>query len=223
MNQVITGLDKTVFIGVPCGKQPVCDSFYDCLYTLVIPEGSQIQRAKSGSVSSNLNTLVELARPFDYLFIVEDDSMFHPLTVINLLKHDKDVVAGLCPSRTPPFNAYIYNKGDERGLTRRKITDADSGLIKVDATGMGGILIKMSVFDKLKKPYFEIAFKDEVEWGQDILFNKKLIEAGIEVFCDTDVPIWHATSCCLGTVKRDGKWNTTIRIGGYNVEIPIAD
>jgi hypothetical protein len=224
MNPVITGLENSrVYVAVPCGKHAECDSFYDCLYSLALPEGSQIQRLKSGSVSQNLNTAVELARGFDYICIFEDDSMFHPNTVLQLLLHQKDVVAGICPSRTPPFNAYIYDKGDSRGLLRRKIEDSDEGLIKVDAIGMGGILIKMSVFDKLKKPYFEIKFINEVEWGQDILFNKQLIAAGIEVYCDTDVPIWHATRCSLGTIKKNGKWLTTVRIGTFNIEIPIAE
>jgi hypothetical protein len=225
MNQAVTGLENSkVFVGVPCGKSPVCDAFYDCLYSLVLPEGSQIQRVKSGSTTQNLNAIIELARGFDYVFIVEDDSMFSPYVVLNLLRHNKDVVAGLCPTRTPPFNAYIYSKGDERGLQFRKIQNHESGLIKVDATGMGGILIKMSVFDKLNKPYFENKYIGQQEWGQDIIFNKQLISAGVEVYCDTDVTIWHATHCSLATLKKeDGTWCTTIRIGTFHIDIPIIE
>lgn len=213
--------DKKVFVGVPCGKTPVCDSFYDCLYRLVLPEGSVIQRVKGGSVPQNLNKIIEAARDFDYVFIVEDDSMFHPLTVINLLSHDKDVVAGLCPNRNAPFPAYIYGDANENGLAYYSLKESDTGLIRVKATGMGGILIKMSVFDKLKKPYFINTFIGETEWGQDIWFGKSLVDAGIEVFCDTDVPIWHATHCALATMRKDGIWRTVIKIGEAVIEVPI--
>lgn len=215
-------MSQKVLAGSPCGKTPVCDHFYDCFYGLILPEGSFAQRAKSGSVAQNLNTLVDQAQnnEFDYLFIVEDDSMFHPQTVLALLRHDKDVVAGLCLQRNAPFRPYLYDGyNPESGLAWRPLKQEDEGLIKVTATGMGGILIKTSVFDKLKKPYFWTEYKGEKEWGQDINFGKSLHEAGIEVFCDLDVPIWHATQCALAAVKENDKWSTIIRIDGFDIRI----
>lgn len=215
---------KKILVGSPCGKHPVCDHFYDCLYGLALPTGSHIQRAKSGSVAQNLRALVDLAKDgkFDYLFIVEDDSMFHPTTVLQLLTHDKEVVAGLCLQRHPPFRPYIYDGlNAETGLQWRALTSEDEGLIKVAATGMGGILIRISVFDKIPPPYFYTTWENNKEWGQDILFGKALIEANIEVFCDLNVPIWHATDCSLAAVKEDGKWNTIVRIVDMNIKINI--
>jgi|SRR6185295_720332 len=217
--------DVKVYCAAPCGKTPVCDSFYDCFYGLILPEGSVRQRIKGGSVPANLNSIIRLAQEgdFTHVFIVEDDSMFPPATVINLLTHDKDVVTGLCPNRTWPFPAYVYGDANEEGLQYYKLQDYDQGLIRVKATGMGGILIKMSVFDKLKKPYFVNTFKGEQEWGQDIYFQKSLIDAGIEVYCDTNVPIWHATHCSLATMYKDGKWKTMIKIGEVVLDIPAYE
>ena len=103
-----------VLVGAPCGKQPVCDAFYDCFYGLQLPEGSIKIRAKSGSVPQNLNALVDEAIKYEctHLFIVEDDSMFAPDVVMRLLSHDKDVVTGLCLQRNPPFRPYIYDGFD---------------------------------------------------------------------------------------------------------------
>jgi hypothetical protein len=213
-----------VFAAAPCGKTPVCDSFYDCFYNLILPEGSFRQRVKGGSVPQNLNTIVEeaLQRDCTHVFIVEDDSMFHPMTVVNLLHHDKDVVAGLCPNRNSPFMAYVYGDANEQGVQYYPLTSKDQGLIKVAATGMGGILIKTSVFAKLKKPYFVMTYEGEKEWGQDIYFAKSLVDAGIQVYCDTNVPIWHATHCALGTMFEDGQWYTMIKIDKSIVKIPVA-
>lgn len=214
---------KTVLAGAPCGKTPVCDGFYDCFYGLILPEGSKIQRAKGGSVPQNLNALVDIALgdKHDYIFIVEDDSMFAPDSVLRLLAHDKDVVTGLCLARFPPFNPYVYGGLDEEGrILWRKVDNSETGLIKVLATGMGGVLIKTEVFQKLKRPYFEHYFDSkEQEWGQDIVFQKKLIDAGIQVYCDLDVTIWHATHCSLAMLHEDGKWNKNIRIGDQNYKL----
>lgn len=217
-------MDTKVFAAAPCGKTPVCDSFYDCFYGLILPEGSIRQRVKGGSVPQNLNVIINEAQKNEctHVFIVEDDSMFHPATVINLLTHNKDVVAGLCPNRTYPFQAYVYGDANENGLQYYPLKDEDQGLIRVLGVGMGGILIKMSVFDKLKKPYFVTTYKGEQEWGQDIWFQKSLIDAGIEVYCDTSIPIWHATHCALATLFKDGQWKTVIKIGEAAIDIPIA-
>lgn len=211
-------LDKKVYVAAPCGKTPVCDVFYDCFYGLHLPEGSQLSRARLGSVPGNLNKIIECARSFDYVFIVEDDSMFAPDTVLRLLQHDKDVVAGLCLSRQAPFMPYIYET-DGIDIRPRALRPDDNGLIRVAATGMGGILIKTSVFNKLTKPYFYTTYIGETEWGQDILFAKSLVAAGIEVFCDTSVTIWHATQCALAAIRNDNKWETVVRINGQNVVV----
>lgn len=204
-----------VLCGAPCGKTPVYDLFYDSFTTLEIPHGSIKQRVTGGSVPSNLNKIVESAieHKASHVFIVEDDSSFAPNTLIRLLTHDKPVVTGLCRSRQAPFRPYIYDGLDLKlGLLWRDLTPEDSGLIKVSATGMGGILIKMSVFDKLKKPYFHSYYDGETEWGQDIVFGKSLIEAGIDVYCDLDVIIDHATQCVISSEKIGTEWKTVVKI-----------
>jgi hypothetical protein len=216
-------METKVYVGAPCGKTAVCDSFYDAFYSLILPEGSIRQRVKNGTVATNLNTIIDQARKNEctHVFIVEDDSMFHPSTVINLLTHDKDVVAGICPNRNPPFHPYIYDALPTGEINYRPLTSDDKGLIRVGATGMGGILIKMSVFDKLTKPYFHTYFQDGAEWGQDIVFNKSLIKAGIEVYCDLNMPIWHANHCAIATMFENGQWRTIIKIGESMVSVPV--
>lgn len=204
-----------VLCGAPCGKNPVYDIFYDAFSRLEIPEGSIKQRITGGSVPSNLNKIVASAKEHEcsHVFIVEDDSSFEPDTLIRLLMHDKPVVTGLCRSRQAPFRPYIYSGLDPKtGLTWRELTPDDTGLIRVAATGMGGILLQMSVFDKLKKPYFHSYYDGETEWGQDVVFGKSLIEAGIEVYCDLDVIIDHATQCTIGSEKVNGQWKVVVKV-----------
>lgn len=213
-----------VLAGNPTGKMPVCNDFFDCFYALDLPEGSiSGRRVVGGSISNNLNTLVDMAidEGCTHLFIVEDDSLFGRDTVMRLLAHDVPVVAGLCRSRAMPFRSYVYSgiDGDE-GLTYYTLKPTDKGLIRCAATGMGGILINTEVFKKLKKPYFQTYFAGTKEWTQDIVFGKSLIDAGIDVYCDLGVTIGHVTQCVLGSALGPDGWNIVLRVHSAIVNIP---
>lgn len=204
-----------VMAGAPCGKTPVSDQFYDCFAGLVLPPGSIRQRVVGGSIPTNLNKLVDCALAADctHLFIVEDDSLFASETVMRLLSHQVPVVTGLCRSRTAPFRPYIYQGQNADGLGYRPLTAQDSGLIKVSATGLGGILIDMHVFATLSRPYFHHYFVGEHEWGQDIVFGKALMDAGIDVYCDLDVVIGHTTACVVSSEQADDRsWQIVITV-----------
>jgi hypothetical protein len=211
-----------VLAGAPCGKLPNCDRFYDCFAGLVLPEGSMRHRAVGGSIPGNLNALVDAAFAMDatHLFIVEDDSVFTPDTVTRLLAHDKPVVAGLCRARHAPFRSYVYRGVNEDGLGWYTLTAEDTGLIPCSATGLGGILINMDVFRQLQRPYFHHYFTGDKEWGQDIVFGLSLVDAGIEVFCDTDVIIGHVTQCTLGSENGPDGWKITVMIDKAAITLP---
>lgn len=216
-------MSARVLAGSPCGKVPACDRFYDCFSGLVLPEGSPIrQRVVGGSVPGNLNKLVNLAidAKATHLFIVEDDSVFQPDTVMRLLAHDKPVVTGLCRARHAPFYPYIYKDITDAGYVLQSLGPNDSGLVKCAATGLGGILINMDVFAQMKRPYFHHYFIGEREWGQDIVFGKALVDMGVEVYCDTDVIIGHITQCTLGSERDAEGWKITVVIDQAAVNLP---
>lgn len=215
-------MSAKVLAGAPCAKHPVCDQFYDCFSGLVLPPGSLRHRVRGGSIPNNLNILVDLAIKHEctHLFIVEDDSVFESDTVTRLLKHDVPVVAGLCRSRGAPFRPYVYKGLNKDGLGWYQLTPEDKGLINCSATGMGGILINMDVFKQLSRPYFHIYYVGEKEWGQDIVFGKALVEAGIDVYCDTDVIIGHVTQCILGSERHDDGWVITMAVDQAMVSLP---
>ena len=219
-----------VLVGAPCGKQPVFRDFFLAFYTALVPDArSSNMIAAGGSVPKNLNLLVDEAvrQECTHLFIVEDDSVFEADTILRLLAHDKPVVAGLCRQRNPPFLPYVYAGIDlEQGtMSWRTLMPKDTGLIGpadgVVATGMGGILINMAVFTKLERPYFRHYFIGERECGQDIVFARSLIDAGIEVWCDLDVTIWHMTQCVIGSVREADGWRAVVRIddAAFNIKV----
>lgn len=211
-----------VLIGAPCGSNPRVASFYDCFYGLKGPEGSKHQRVTGGSLANNRNTLVRLAQEggYSHLLFVDDDTMFSPDLLIQLLSHDKDVVSSHCLQKSAPFRPYIFDGMDLDGKFKFQKLKGETGLIKVLGVGIGGFLIKTSVFDKLPKPYFYTHYNGETEWWDDILFNKTLIENDVEIYCDLNATIFHATPASVAPMFKNGKWVTIVMIGDFLIELP---
>lgn len=121
----------------------------------------------------------------DYVLWLDSDMMFPSTTALRLLNHNKDVVG--CN--------YMKRTSDKKSVAYKKLNDWDSWLpmkvenelIKVEGVGMGCILMKTSVFQKLKKPYFEFTYrKDTKDWfGEDFNLQKKLRKEGYEIYIDT--------------------------------------
>ncbi len=85
---------------------------------------------------------------------------------------------------------------------------------------MGGILINTDVFRNIKRHYFQNYFIGEKEWSQDIVFGKSLIDAKIDVYCDTDVIIGHMTQCVLGSEWDKDGWKIVVKIHEALVNLP---
>ena len=60
-------------------------------------------------------------------------------------------------------------------------------LIKVEGVGMGCMLMKLDIFEKIQKPYFEFRYKEDTQdyFGEDFILLGKLREQGYDVYIDT--------------------------------------
>ena len=133
----------------------------------------------------------------DYVFWTEND-MLPPVDALEkLYANRKDICGGLYFLRGDGDDSYqpcVYVRSDDY------VEDLSYGFIpwsivpentveKVDAIGMGCVLIKVDVFRKLKAmfpkdPWFDIG---ENMCGQDMYFYKKCWDAKIGVYVDTSV------------------------------------
>jgi len=106
-----------------------------------------------------------------------------------LLEHDKDIVAALAVLKVPPFEPVAYKRhiGEYKHIENLP----ENELVEVDAVGFGAVLIKMSVFENLKKPYFANPAWGEITMGEDIYFCKHAKEAGFSIYLDTSVQTGH--------------------------------
>ena len=77
----------------------------------------------------------------------------------------------------------------------------DDKVAFVGGMGITGVMMKAEVFDSLKAPYFRMAWKGDFYTGEDIEFCVKCLEAGIDIWCDTDLVFAHMDTRPVSLVK----------------------
>ena len=118
----------------------------------------------------------------EYLLFIDDDMVFPADTLEILVKHNKDIVGP----------AYRSRKADSRKLVHLddKIIDLDKEsykeLIPCRAKGAGVLLIKVNVFNKVERPWFNFTYLDsgECRVGEDWFFCNMVKDAGDQTWCD---------------------------------------
>jgi 2-polyprenyl-3-methyl-5-hydroxy-6-metoxy-1,4-benzoquinol methylase len=142
------------------------------------------------------NQLVDAAigAGFDWILMLDDDMVVPPDLVQRLLAHDKDVCGALYFQRGGSFHPVIMHRiVEENGTFAAKFVAHSSPLLKnpglhqVDIAGGGCLLFKVDIFRKLMPPYFE----SERALGTDINLCSRLLDAGVDIFCDTSIELGH--------------------------------
>jgi hypothetical protein len=165
------------------------------------PEGHKFsfERVTAGRIFTALarERIVEqaIAKKADYLFMIDDDMLAGPDIFERLYKHNVDIVAGLAFNRYAPHKPVCYEvKTGYDALEKKEyfmnypiIDYPRNTLVQCDAVGFGAVLIKMSVFDKVPKPWFMTMSGA----GEDLSFCWKAGKEGIKIYMDTATKMGH--------------------------------
>ena len=142
-------------------------------------------------IGGNRDKNVDAARTVEakWLFTLDDDMMMPEDTILRLMKRDKSIVSGLYFGRQPPCWPIAYNRiGDEfHNITSWN----EQGLTEVDSVGAGCCLIKMKVFDSIKRPYYTFNEWGEGRISEDTYFCNKAKAVGIPIYIDASISIGH--------------------------------
>lgn len=174
------------------------DSFF-CLNRRV--RHVYIRPQSSGPIDGVRENLVEQAKALGctHLWMTDTDQVYPQNTLDALLAHNLPAVAAKVHRRYQPYDPILY-RGDTSSVERyletfHVVPDAEwskGGLVEVDATGFGSVLLDMAVFDAIEPPYFHFdRFTYNVPVGEDVGFWLKLRQAGIRVFVDCDIKVGH--------------------------------
>lgn len=153
-----------------------------------------------GYVARNRNEIVEQAKKngSTHLMFIDNDMEFMPSAIQRLLDHDKDIVGAAYNARPAPGKPLVSTVKMSKDYTSLAISHLEipSQLFKCYGLGTGFMLIKMSVFKKLKKPYF-VAYEDPdgTHHTEDIEFCIRAMKKGFDVWCSPTIKVGH-----IGTI-----------------------
>lgn len=153
----------------------------------------------------------------DYLLWLDSDMRFPRETVGHLMLRDKPIVAANYATRRMPVKPVAMMDND--GEIGRVYTAPDSeGLQPVDYIGMGVMMVKREVFEKVEAPWFAIPYSTVGQHyiGEDVFFCRKAREAGYEVLVDHDLS--HQVKH-VGTFEysHEGAWAMKEQVDGSNI------
>lgn len=149
------------------------------------------------------NTIVHdfLLTDCTHLMMVDDDIVPPYEALEQLLFHDKDIVAAACPLIGPDSEGNLVTTMNAYNLGKdMKYEVVDSiGMEKVDAVGTGCIMIKRSVFEKLRVPPFVTEYNIEgiKRLGEDLNFCNQAMLEGFETYMDFNLECKHIKPCNL--------------------------
>lgn len=162
-------------------------------------------------IVANANYIVKkfLKTKATHLLMLDDDVCPDDNLIRRLIKYDKDVVGGSVLIWRKEFEgpmtcAAIKNLKDPTEYTFiDTIEDNNEGLREVDFIGLGCILIKRKVLEKMEPPCFKQIFDDdgkELVKGIDLYFCERVKDMGFEIYADRTKVIGQIVELDLGEV-----------------------
>ncbi len=185
-----------ILIACPVDKTIHVRTAYSIYQTLLKYQDTTIAFQSGVFIHDNDNKLVDLAKEkkASHIFFVEHDNVFEADTLGRLLEHDKDVIAAPYSGRKLPREPLVYMQNSlNKELYQMSYDRWPKKLFKCYGVPTGCTLIKMSVFEKITKPYFFFEYLEngKMKMSQDIYFSKKVNEAGMECWCDPTINVVH--------------------------------
>ena len=173
-----------------CGRRTDHD------FMIAIKSKTEQFRARNSIVEGALQT------GCDYLMFLDDDHVIDWETtpgpnprygmIEKFLEHfendpDLGIVGALYYHRGGDCRPVLMREGEQGGYYWLRDDEILGKYQEVDIQGGGCMMLRMSMFDKIKSPWFE----PEFDLGTDIQICKKAKEAGFKVACDTSISIGH--------------------------------
>lgn len=154
----------------------VASSYYDFHF---------IVSTRGYNTSENRNYIAAqaLKSNCDYLFFVDDDMIFPPETLDDLILCEKDIVGAKYKTKYEVQADVVEYLNDER----------PSELFGCGAIGTGCLLINTKVFKVVPQPWFTYEWHSNgmVKMSHDWLFCHEARKRGIDVWCEPNIKVQH--------------------------------
>lgn len=186
---------------------------------------TRIDWGLSTDIAGARNTLVErsLETGSEWILFIDDDHVYPTDLLIRLLEHEQAVVGSLYLRRARPFAPVAFSDCKD-GLYRSidLTTLPNEGLLKVQAVGAAGLLIRSEVFRAVEYPWFEHGRVGEWNASEDIIFCEKAQAAGFDVFVDLGAQLGHLSPTAIWPTWVDQEWAVGFSVAdGLRLYCPI--
>jgi hypothetical protein len=204
-------------IGILTAETARFSRFWNSLLGLDLPADTRYVTKLGLNIAKNRNEIIAASADSDYVWFIDDDHTFDSNLVMNLLKHQAPIVQPLVLSRHSPFGpvAMGAKAEDREGFYWRIALDnsLQSGLVKCEAVGAAGMLIRRDVIEAVGDPWFETH-------AEDVNFCQKAKAKGFGVYCDLSNSMGHMNVGNVRPIIKDGKWVTQLTMGEGDYYLP---
>jgi hypothetical protein len=121
-----------------------------------------------------------------HVMFIDSDIEFSPYHVIDLIEFDEEIAGAAYSKRVEPIIPTAWHKIDDWN-SYIKVEEQTESHIKIEAMGLGFCLIKMSVFERLDLPWFQLGFHNNQYTGEDIEFFRKCNDNSIPIWLDIQI------------------------------------
>ena len=139
---------------------------------------------------------------YDYIMWIDSDQIFSFDQIQKLISYDKDIVSGIYKTENgqnfacvKDWDQEFYKKHGSFYFLQQEDVVNHRGLMEVDYNGMGFMLIKKGVFEKVPYPWFCQLKKQigdlEDYCSEDVAFCHLAKEAGFKIFIDPHMVVGH--------------------------------
>lgn len=220
-------MDRAVgTIGILTSEQGRFSRFWASLMGLASPGPTHVITKFSLNIAEARNQVLREAKG-EWVWFLDDDQLFRPDLLINLLAHNVDIVQPVVLMRYYPFPPVHMGAETEDGKKHWRFAlmqDDPRGLKEVEVVGCSGMLIRRRVWEAMDFPWFTMGQINPEGISEDLVFCRAARAKGFRVYCDLANPMGHMN---VGTVwpKRleDGSWVTQLDFGEASLALPAAE
>lgn len=190
--------DKYVIICIPCTWTHVPLYFARSMFKAI---ADAAQKGYSMNMLWGRSPFIDISRDElftnalagepDYALFLDVDQTYQVNIIDKLAQHIDAgalVVGGITPHRGQGFPmAWDWNAETQRFDIKR--ISPNTGLIKVGAMGFGGVMLSPKIADRIPHPRFQFGWDTgyQTRVGEDMMFFRRCLENGVDVFCDTSI------------------------------------
>jgi hypothetical protein len=141
--------------------------------------GSEIAMQRQQLVDEALDT------ECTHILWLDSDMKFPANLLDGFLSHDKDIIACNYSTRVPPHRPVAFKSANDLDV---RLT-AGTGIEEAYAVGLGAMLVKREVYEKLSRPHFSVEWNEDYTSlsGEDIYFCSKANAAGYKLYIEHDL------------------------------------